>query len=366
MILTYKYRLKGKRTERQLRRFAWAINQVWNFCVATQRETQRRRMQGTTTKWLSHFNLAALAKGSSKDLGLHAQSVQSTCDQFVKSRDQYKKCPRFRASGGPKRSLGWIPFQKQSRQIDGNAITYLSNTYRFFGAKRRPLPEIVKSGAFVEDAQGRWWVTLYVEIVEDNVHGTEAVGIDLGLKTFATLSNGDKIENLNAYRKWEEKLATAQRACNKRRVKAIHAKITNIRKDGQHKATTAIVRKYGLIAVGNVSSSNLAKTRMAKSVLDAGWSTFRNMLGYKASRHRAVFLEVNEKFTSQTCSSCGDCASAGRPKGIAGLGIREWVCDSCGVRHDRDVNAAKNILALGLSAQPRVDESRDSAERLVA
>lgn len=108
----------------------------------------------------------------------------------------------------------------------------------------------------------------------------------------------------------------------------------------------------------DVSSSKLVKTRMAKSVLDASWSTFKNFLRYKVSRHGGTFLEVDERFTTQTCSSCGDCASEGRPKGIAGLGIREWACSSCGANHDRDVNAAKNILNLVLSAQRPVEESR--------
>jgi len=106
-----------------------------------------------------------------------------------------------------------------------------------------------------------------------------------------------------------------------------------------------------------VNAAGLAKTRMAKSVLDAGWSMFRNMLHYKASRHGATFLEVDERFTTQTCSTCGAIPES-RPKGIAGLGIREWVCSSCGASLDRDVNAARNILALGRSVAAPVEGSR--------
>jgi putative transposase len=93
-------------------------------------------------------------------------------------------------------------------------------------------------------------------------------------------------------------------------------------------------------------------------VLDAGWSMLKGFLAYKASRHQATFLEVSEAFTTQACSCCGDCSTDERPKGIAGLGIREWKCSACGITHDRDRNAALNILALGRSAAPRVDESR--------
>jgi putative transposase len=365
VILTYRYRLKGKRTARQLRRYSWAANQVWNFCAATQREVRRRYRNGSRPKWPTHFDLTELTKGVSKELAIHAQSVGSVCEQFAKSRDTKKICPRFRKSGGSKRSLGWIPFQKQSRQVTESSVTYLGNTYRFFGAKRRPLPAAAKGGCFVEDSLGRWWACFHVE-VGDLRPGSGSVGIDLGLKHLAVTSDGEKIENLRTYHVWQGKLATAQRAGNRRRVRVIHQKIKNTRQDHLHKESSKITKRYGLIVVGNVSSSRLAKTRMAKSVLDVGWSTFRNMLEYKASRHRAEYREVDEKFTTQTCSSCGNSATEGRPRGIAGLGIREWRCSACGTVHDRDVNAAQNILILGLSAQPRGDESRDPSEKKVA
>ena len=101
------------------------------------------------------------------------------------------------------------------------------------------------------------------------------------------------------------------------------------------------------IVIGDLSPSKLKKTRMAKSVSDAALSTFRHMLHYKAIRHNGRMIEVDERYTTQTCSACR-IMPEGRPRGIAGLGIREWTCDGCGVSHDRDVNAARNILRLGL------------------
>lgn len=119
-------------------------------------------------------------------------------------------------------------------------------------------------------------------------------------------------------------------------------------KDYLHKASTRIALAHSVIVVGNVSSSKLARTRMAKSVLDAGWSTLRNQLSYKAMRHGGTYIEVNEAYTSQTCSTCG-ATPEGRPKGIAGLEIRKWECGGCGAIHDRDVNAALNIARRGLA-----------------
>ncbi len=109
--------------------------------------------------------------------------------------------------------------------------------------------------------------------------------------------------------------------------------------------STRLVCEFDYIAVGNVNSKGLARTRLAKSVNDAAWSSFRNMLRYKAITHGATLEEVNESFSTQTCSTCGG-LPASRPKGIAGLRIREWQCD-CGASHDRDVNAALNILRSG-------------------
>lgn len=352
MILVYKYRLKDRNASKTLTRQAWACNQVFNWCVAQHRDTLDRYQLGAAKRqWLSAFDLAKQCQGVGRELGIHQQTVQVICEQWSRNRST-----KFRSSFGGKRALGWVPFQRQSRQVDSNSITYLGRKFRWFGNKRRPLPENAKGGAFVEDALGRWYVTFHLEAAERKVAGDGEIGIDLGLKSFATLSTGQVIENPRHLVSWAERLATAQRAGDKRRAKAIHARISNARRDFHHKLSTRLSREYALIAVGDVNAKNLAKTRMAKSVLDAGWSIFRNMLAYKAG----TFVKVDEKFTTQTCSCCGALPPE-RPKGIAGLGIREWECSECGASHDRDVNAARNILALGRSVTPLVEECRRAA-----
>jgi IS605 OrfB family transposase len=166
------------------------------------------------------------------------------------------------------------------------------------------------------------------------------------LKRFATFSD-PKLPPLDArrfYRDLEPKLACAQRARQRSRTRAIHAKIANRRKDFLHKLSTRLVKAHGAVFVGNVNASALAKTRQAKSVLDAGWSAFRTMLRYKCDDAGVWFAEVDEAFSTQTCSVCNSRAG---PKGREGLGIRGWMCSVCGAIHDRDVNAAQNILAAG-------------------
>jgi putative transposase len=137
-------------------------------------------------------------------------------------------------------------------------------------------------------------------------------------------------------------LGIAQRANKKYQVKKLNKHIKNQRKDFHHKLSTKLVKEYDAIAVGDVSSSALAKTNLAKSVMDAGWSSFRDILRYKAIGHGVRFQEVSENFTTQLCSSCN--AKTG-PRGLEGLGIRTWCCSSCGANHDRDVNSAINILS---------------------
>lgn len=356
MIVTYKFRVKDRSARKTLQRHAFACNRVWNYCVAFQRDTEARDKAGAPKrKWASHVDLQKLAKGVGKEPGIHQQTVGTVCRQFAISRDAAHHAPRFRSSYGAKRALGWVPFQRQSRQIEGNAVWYLGRRYHFFGSKRRPLPADAKGGAFVEDALGRWFVYFHVEVPDAQVKGNGEIGIDLGLRSFATLSDGRKIEAPLHFRRIEAKLASAQRAHNRQRARRLHIHAANCREDFLHKLTTELAGRNALIAVGDVSSKKLAKTRMAKSVLDAGWSTFRAFLKYKAPG----YVEVDERFTSQACSCCG-AVPASSPKGMGGLGMREWECSSCGAVHDRDVNAAENMLIAARSAARPVEGSRSA------
>ena len=339
MILVYRYRVKS--LNGLLSRQARACNFVWNYCNDRQKDALR-----FARPWLSGFDLNQLTTGSSKELGLHSGTVNAVCEQYAKSRCQ-KKRPYLRYRG--KKSLGWVPVKGRELKRAGDAFRFAGNTFRVFNS--RPLPEgKIKDGTnFSRDSRGNWFLNIVIDMPVDaaNVRRPQrGVGIDLGLTDFATLSTGEKIEAQRIYRGAEQALAVAQRAHKKRRVKALHAQIANRRNDFHHKLSTRIVREFDYIAVGNVNAAGLARTSMAKSVLDAGWSSFRTQLAYKAIKHGAWFEEVSERFTSQTCSNCGALPDS-RPDGIAGLGIREWQCSGCGCVHDRDQNAALNILRRG-------------------
>jgi IS605 OrfB family transposase len=231
--------------------------------------------------------------------------------------------------------------------FDGTAFVFRGKRYETMHLRDLPEGVVLRAGSFNADSRGRWYINVAFEAsVMEAGHAGSAVGIDLGLKDLAALSTGEKIEAPRLVRSAEAKLAVAQRARKTKRARAIHRKVANRRKDFLHKKSAEITQRFGLIVVGNVSPSKMARSSMAKSVLDAGWASFKDMLSYKAITRGGMLLEVPEANTTQVCSECGAMPPS-RPKGIAHLGIREWQCDDCGAVHDRDVNAARNILRLG-------------------
>jgi len=336
MILVYRYRVKS--LTGLLNRQSRACNFVWNYCNDRQKDALR-----FGRRWHTGFDLNKLTQGSSKDLGLHSGTVNAVCEQYAKSRSQ-KKRPYLRYRG--KKHLGWVPLKGRELKRQGNAFRFAGHTFRVFNSRALPEGKIKDGTNFSQDARGNWFLNVVIDVATVPVTARQpvrGVGIDLGLKDFAILSTGEKIKAQRIYRGAEQALAIAQRARKKRRVQSIQARTANRRNDFHHKLSHRIVQEFDYIAVGNINAARLAKTNMAKSVLDAGWSSFRNQLVYKAVKHGAWFEEVNESFTTQVCSDCGALPDS-RPKGIAGLGIRNWICSGCGGEHDRDVNAAKNIL----------------------
>jgi putative transposase len=146
------------------------------------------------------------------------------------------------------------------------------------------------------------------------------------------------------YRNIEQKIATAQRWGHKRQVKRLHRTAARRRKEALNRFSTKIVSEYQNIVIGDVSSPKLVKTWMAKSVLDAGWGILKTQLQYKGQQAGRCVSIVSERNTTRTCSSCR--ALTG-PAGLDMLVVRTWVCSACGDTHDRDVNAARNILSAG-------------------
>jgi putative transposase len=335
VILVYRYRVKS--LSGLLNRQSRAVNYVWNCCNDTQKHALK-----WNKRWPSGFDLNVLTTGCTKELGLHSGTVNAVCEQYAKSRGQHRR-PYLRFRGN--KSLAWVPLKGRDLKREADAFRFAGNTFRVFYSRRLPEGKIKDGTNFSRDRRGHWFLNIVVELADTPVRALQrGVGIDLGLKAFAALSTGEKIVNPRPYRGVEKRLAHAQRAGKKRLVANLYAKITHSRRDFLHKLSHRIVQEFDYIAVGNVNAAGLARTKKAKSVLDASWSSFRSMLAYKAVKHGARYEEVDERFSSQVCSSCGSLPDS-RPNGIADLGIRQWICSDCGCVHDRDVNSARNILA---------------------
>ncbi|WP_180075330.1 RNA-guided endonuclease TnpB family protein [Acinetobacter sp. YH12254] len=339
---TLKLRIKDKHCK-VLEQLASEVNFVWNYVNDLSSKHLKR-----TGDFFSAFDMTQYTKGTSKLCGLHSQTVQGITEEYVDKRRQHKKAKlKWRVSNkkSARRSLGWIPFKKVAIKYADGYVQYGKQKFKLwdsYGISKYS----VRTGSFVEDSRGRWYVCLVVDSPkQDKPTATKAIGIDLGLKDVATCSDGTVISNPKFYRNYEQKLGIAQRARNKKRVRALHAKIANCRKDHLHKASTLLVKENALIVVGDLSASKLVKTKMAKSVLDTGFSALKTMLKYKCENAGVLFEEVSEKFTTQICSCCGEITSSS-PKGRTDLRIRVWECE-CGSINHRDLNSAKNILALG-------------------
>ena len=346
---TLRVRVKD-RYSKVLSRMAFEVNQVWNAANELSSNYSWVPIPGVgfVNCNTSEFDLNKELRSirDERDLSIGAATVQSVIAQHAKSRRQFKKNKlHWRASSGSKRALGWIPFKAAGVKLVNGQIRFCGEFFGLWDSYDLSKYEL-GTGSFSQDARGRWYFNTTVKVEVKPSAAQKSVGIDLGLKTVATCSDGVTLERRRITDEFAVQLAHAQRANKTKLIKTIHARIKNKRNDAIHKFTTKMVKNYGAIFVGDVSSKKLVKTRMAKSVLDSGWGMLKTQLEYKAIARSVVYQEVNERNTTQTCSSCG-VISDSSPKGRAGLGIREWTCCECGATHDRDVNAARNILRLG-------------------
>lgn len=219
----------------------------------------------------------------------------------------------------------------------------------------RRLPTAPTSVTVTRNSAGRYFLSFVVDTAPDVLPEAETeAGIDLGLSAFAVLSDGRKIDSPRFLRRAEKRLTRLQRELSRKqkgsknrakarsRVARRHARVADRRRDFHHQASTRIIRDDQAVYVEDLAVSGFGRTRLAESVHDAGWSAFTRMLEYKAARHGRTFARVDRTFpSSQLCSACGF------RDGPKPLHVREWACGGCGTVHDRDHNAACNVLVEG-------------------
>ncbi|MFE5407025.1 RNA-guided endonuclease InsQ/TnpB family protein [Streptomyces sp. NPDC056580] len=227
----------------------------------------------------------------------------------------------------------------------------------------RTLPSTPSTVSVVKDSAGRYFASFVVETGTSEVlpKATPELGIDLGLGHFAVLSDGRKVDSPRFLRRAEKRLKKAQRALSRKekgsqnrdkariRVARAHARVADARREFHHRLSTKLIRENQAVAVEDLAVKGLARTRLAKSVHDAGWSAFVTMLEYKAARYGRIFVRIGRfEPTSQVCSRCGV------KDGPKPLHVRVWTCGACGAVLDRDINAAVNVAkAAGLVVSAR-------------
>ncbi|MCX4615453.1 MULTISPECIES: RNA-guided endonuclease TnpB family protein [Streptomyces] len=337
------------------------VRKVYNMALAARTEAWARQERvnynqssAMLTAWKKTGELAFLDEVSSVPLQQALRHLQGAFANFFSKRARY---PRFKS-------------KRKSRA----AAEYTSSAFTFRDGRlklakmagpldivwSRPLPEgsVPTTVTVSRDAAGRWFVSMLCDdpTVKPLAATDAAVGIDVGLDHLLALSTGEKIANPRHERRDRDRLATAQRHCARkekgsanrekarRKVARIHARITDRRRDGLHKLTTRLVRENQTLVIEDLTVRNMVRNRkLARAISDAAWAEFRSLLEYKAAWYGRDVVVVDRFFpSSKLCSHCG--ALQDRMP----LHVRTWTCD-CGTVHDRDVNAAKNLLAAGLA-----------------
>ncbi|WP_028807625.1 RNA-guided endonuclease TnpB family protein [Streptomyces canus] len=307
--------------------------------------------------WLAEVSAVVLQQ-SLRD----AESAYRNFFESLKGKRKGRKAgaPRFKSRKDVRQSIRFTANARWS--ITGSGRLKLPKIGAVKVKWSRTLPSTPTSVTVIKDAAGRFFASFVIDTdpAADAMRMPESdriIGIDLGLIHFAVLSDGTKIDSPRFLRRAEKKLKKAQKELSRRqkgsknrakarlKVARAHAGVADARREFHHQLSTRLISENQGIVVEDLSVAGLARTRLAKSVHDAGWSSFIGMLAYKAERYGRTLVKIG-RFTptSQTCSTCGV------KDGPKPLGVREWTCSACGTVHDRDTNAAINVkTAAGLA-----------------
>ncbi|MDR6981049.1 putative transposase [Streptomyces sp. 3330] len=358
----FKYRFRPTDAQAaELSRTFGCVRKVYNLALEARTEawTRQERIScnqtsAMLTAWKKTEELAYLGEVSCVPLQQALRHLQVAFTSFFGKRAKY---PRFTSRKRSRRSAEYTTSGFRFRE---GRLTLAKMTEPLDVVWSRPLPEGKQPSTVTvsQDAAGRWFVSLLCEdTIAPAPATTHAVGIDAGITSLLTLSTGEKIPNPRHERKDRTRLARAQRELSRkargdganrararRQVARVHARIADRRRDFLHKLTTRLVRENQTVVIEDLTVRNMVRNhRLARAISDASWRELRTMLEYKSAWYGRELVVVDRFFpSSKLCGACGT-IRAELP-----LDVRAWTCE-CAVVHDRDVNAAKNLLAAGLA-----------------
>ncbi len=360
----YRFRMEPTQAQAEaLLLLAGARRWVWNWGLARRKEAYAATGKGLTyneqaaeltalkkqseTAWLKEAD-SQLLQQALQDLDRAFKAFFERRAGFPQFKSKKKDEPRFR-----------IP---QRVKVE-NSRVYIPKVGWVKIRQSQPIDCLIRGATFKRDARGHWYVTLTAEFTMPDTplppaNPERVVGVDLGLKDFAVLSDGTRIAPPKFYRKAQRKLRRVQRALSRKRegsknrekarhrLNRVHAKVRNQRQDWLHKLTTDLVTRHDGLCVEDLNLKGMARTKLSKSVLDAALGEFRRQLAYKAAWQRKHLVVIDRFFpSSKLCRACGTINTT------LTLSDRVWTC-GCGAVHDRDLNAALNIRAEGMRAIP--------------
>ncbi|TMQ99184.1 IS200/IS605 family element transposase accessory protein TnpB [Actinomadura soli] len=358
----YKYRFTPTPGQaEELARTFGCVRLVYNMALqersrayaADGRKISYAQTSAMLTAWKRTPELAFLGEVSSVPLQQALRHLQAGFANFFAKRTGY---PTFKSR---KRSRASAEYTRSAFRWRDGALTLAKMDGPLNVRWSRPLPEGADPSTVTvsRDAAGRWFVSILVEEkIAPLPPAKRTVGVDAGITTLATLSTGEKVVRPRYERRDRRRLAKAQQALSRKvkgsknrdkarlRVARVHARIADRRRDFLHKLTTRLVRENQTVVIEDLTVRNMLKNRsLARAISDTSWRQMRGMLEYKAEWYGRELVVVDRWFpSSKLCSGCGTRQDA------MPLGVRSWQC-ACGAVHDRDVNAARNILAAGLA-----------------
>jgi len=357
----FKFRFYPSDTQAaELARTFGCVRKVYNLALAARTEAWTLRQERVNynvtsvmlTEWKKTAELAFLNEVSCVPLQQGLRHLQVAFTNFFNKRSRY---PRFKSK---KRSHRAAEYTRSAFRYRDGRLTLAKMTEPLDIVWSRPLPEGAAPSTVTvsQDVAGRWFVSMLCDDRIESAPACGTVGVDAGLDYLLTLSTGEKIINPRHERVDRTRLVRAQRELSRKekgsnnqtkarlKVARVHARIADRRRDLWHKVTTRLVRDNQTIVIEDLTVRNMVSNHcLARAICDAAWRQFRTMLEYKAEWHGRDLIAVDRWFpSSRLCSACGALADK------MPLNVRTWTC-LCGAVHDRDVNAARNILAEGLS-----------------